>query len=144
MGQWAIQFEETIFLQSHGTSMGSAFAPSVAGLYVHSVEMKKILNSGNPYFTNIITWKRYIDDIFIIRQGTSAEVALFMLWFNNIDPHLRFTHTVSNESLIFLDLEIQVDNNKLVTVTHYKPMARNTLLHFNSFHPRTLKENLPF
>ena len=55
------EFEGQLFLQSHGTSMGSTFAPSVAGLYVHHVEVNKILTDINPFLASIAIWKRYIE-----------------------------------------------------------------------------------
>ena len=138
------EFEGQLFLQSHGTSMGSTFAPSVAGLYVHHVEVKKILTANNPFFTSVALWKRYIDDVFVIWHGTEVEALSFVDWLNNQDPYLHFTHNMSREHLVFLDLDIKATEGRLKTTTHFKPTARNTLLHFQSFHPRTLRENLPY
>ena len=42
------QFEETIYLQTHGRPMDSTFAPSVAGLYVHHLETNCILHESDP------------------------------------------------------------------------------------------------
>ena len=138
------QFEDTLYLQKHGTSMGSSFAPSMAGLYVHSLEHTKILVETNPFFENIIIWKRYIDDVFVIWRGEVREGLSFMEWLNILDQNLKFTHTVTHNHLVFLDLEIDIHNGGFKTTTHLKPTAKNTLLHFNSFHSRPLRENLPY
>ena len=61
------------------------------------------------------------------------EAVDFMIWMNDQDRFLRFTNTLSKEKLTFLDLDISV-----------KESARNCLLRFDSYHPRHLRENLPF
>ena len=76
------EFEEQIFLQTHGTSMGSTFAPSIAGLYVHYLEVGKILCETNPFLSKIKLWKRYIDDILVIWRGTECEAGAFAAWLN--------------------------------------------------------------
>ena len=44
------EFEGELYLQTHGTSMGSTFAPSIAGLYFHLLETEKILTAHNPFW----------------------------------------------------------------------------------------------
>ncbi|KAJ1160350.1 hypothetical protein NDU88_000852 [Pleurodeles waltl] len=43
------KFEDSFFLQTQGTSMGSTFAPSLACLYVDHIERHTILHEDNPY-----------------------------------------------------------------------------------------------
>ncbi|XP_078520483.1 uncharacterized protein LOC144785472 [Lissotriton helveticus] len=138
------QYKQTIYLQSHGTSMGSTFAPSLAGLYVHHLETNKILHPGNPYRNNINTWKRYIDDVFVIWNGDHQSAVDFLVWLNNQNAFLKFTSTISAHSMVFLDLNVYTEKGKLKSKTHFKPTARNCLLRYDSFHPRHLRENLPY
>ena len=138
------KFEDVYYLQTHGISMGSTFAPSVAGLYVHSLESKVILTVNNPFLHHIQEWKRYIDDILVIWKGNEGHVHSFMGWLNSQDPFLRFTHTISHKQLVFLDLLITPKDGGLKSITYEKPTACNNLLHFSSFHPRHLRTNLPF
>ena len=138
------RFEDDYYLQVHGISMGSTFAPSVAGLYVHSLESKTILSVENPYVHHIVVWKRYIDDILVIWKGDLNQALSFFGWLNTQDPFLRFTHTVSKDELVFLDLLITPKDGGLKSITFHKPTSCNHLLHFSSFHPRHLRLNLPF
>ena len=138
------EFEGTIYLQTHGTSMGSTFAPSLAGLYVSNLEHEHILSATNPFRENIRVWKRYIDDIFVVWRGSERLARDFLVWLNHCNAFLKFTQEIGQSCLVFLDLNIYVDGNLLRTTTHTKATARNCLLRFDSFHPRHLRENLPF
>ncbi|KAJ1197149.1 hypothetical protein NDU88_001011 [Pleurodeles waltl] len=67
------QFEDLLFHQTRGTSMGSNFAPSLACLYMFDFESRFILPDTNPFQANIKLWRRYIDDILIVWQGSLSE-----------------------------------------------------------------------
>ena len=138
------QYEDSFYLQVHGTSMGSTFAPSVAGLYVHHLETCKILSDVNPYLTQIKLWKRYIDDVLMIWSGTEEDARKFLAWLNNQDAYLKFTSCLDKSNLVFLDLNLSVSQGMIKTDTHFKPTARNSLLNYKSFHPKHLRDNLPF
>ena len=71
-------------------------------------------------------------------------VPSFITWLNHLDKNLRFTYTMSTQSITFLDVVFTSEEGKLVTSTYKKPTDKNNLLEFNSFHPRTLRENLPY
>lgn len=59
-----MKYETNWYLQQVGTAMGTAAAPSVAGLVVGKWEEETILNpQSNPFFEKIKLYKRYIDDI---------------------------------------------------------------------------------
>lgn len=68
----------------------------------------------------------------------------FITWINSCDRNLKFTHTMDSESIVFLDITITKENNRLETKTCQKPTSKNNLLRFESFHPRPLRENLPY
>ncbi|KAJ1177455.1 hypothetical protein NDU88_002710 [Pleurodeles waltl] len=137
------EFDKNFYLQIQGTLMGSTFAPSLACLYMDHFEKEMVLTEDNPFFDNIKIWKRYIDDIFLIRKGTKEEATAFVTWLNALNPFLRFTSTMGDPAISFLDLLITEKNGLLKTEVYYKPTDRNNLLQFHSFHPRSLRENLP-
>ncbi|XP_078533257.1 uncharacterized protein LOC144819159 [Lissotriton helveticus] len=91
--------------------------------------------STNPFSSSIGLWRRYIDDIFLIWKGDVQSLDQFFMWVNTLDPYLKFTHCFNKQEVVFLDLVIR---------THHKPTAKNNLLEFSSFHPRPLRENLPY
>ena len=76
------------------------------------------------YF-HIKLWKRYIDDVLMIWSGEHTEAEAFCSWLNEQVPHLKFTHTIDNERLVFLDLNLFVENGSIKTNTHTKPTAIN-------------------
>ncbi|XP_072010737.1 uncharacterized protein [Engystomops pustulosus] len=49
----------------------------------------------------------------------------------------------STTAVDFLDLKISIENNHLCTDLHRKDTATNSLLHFQSFHPKHLKTGIP-
>ena len=53
------EFNNNFYLQKQGTAMGTKMAPSYANLFMGKLE-EKLKDK------NIHTWKRYIDDKFII------------------------------------------------------------------------------
>ncbi|KAJ1152675.1 hypothetical protein NDU88_005450 [Pleurodeles waltl] len=120
------------------------FAPSLACLYMYQFEKLFILPTDNPFFDHIKLWRRYIDDILIIWQGPLQIIDVFTNWINTLDPFLRFTAHVSTTQVPFLDLMIQILNGKLVTDTYHKSTDRNSLLLYDSHHPKALRDNLPF
>ncbi|CAH2222342.1 Hypothetical predicted protein [Pelobates cultripes] len=54
------------------------------------------------------------------------------------------TSNIDDKSVQFLDVEILIINHKLEYKHFTKPTDCNTILHFESFHPRHLKESLPY
>lgn len=68
--------------------------------------------SENTDFKSLCWWS-YIDDIFMIWQH--RENAL------NCHPTIKFTAEYSNQSVIFLDLKVIKQDNKLITDLFTKP-----------------------
>ncbi|KAJ1131352.1 hypothetical protein NDU88_009689 [Pleurodeles waltl] len=88
------KFEDSFFLQTQGTSMGSTFAPSLACLYVDHIVRHTILHEDNPYRDQIKLWKRYIDDVLLIWTGSKEEAQEFAVWLNGANPFLTFTMNI--------------------------------------------------
>ncbi|KAJ1115184.1 hypothetical protein NDU88_003410 [Pleurodeles waltl] len=137
------KFEDSFFLQTQGTSMGSIFAPSLACLYVDHIERHTILHEDNPYQDQIKLWKRYIDDVLLIWTGSKEEAQAFAVWLNGANPFLTFTMNIGDKKLPFLDLLIYEQDGGLATEVYYKPTDCNNLLQYQSFHPRALRDDLP-
>lgn len=136
-------FNKRFFMQIKGIAMGSARAPSITNLYITPLEKTKVLNLNNPFFVNIIFYKQYINDLFIIyRDETSLKV--FMNWTNTIDPSIKFTSCVEQWEIPFLDTTVYNDDKSRLAFRPYKKTTdRNTYLHYRSFHPAHTQNNLP-
>ena len=139
-------FQDEYFLQRRGVAMGSPMAPNYAGLYVGFLEKTKILSTiNNPFFDNIILWKRYIDDVFLLFRGTNEQLNDFFAFVNSCSDHLKFTMSCDSLSLNFLDLLItRGEDGILYTDLYTKPTDRNSLLRAESCHPLPLKNSLPY
>lgn len=122
MKENVFKFEDDLFLQVSGTSMGSVYAPSLANLYVHAFEEEHIFNVNNLFQTSIRVWKRYIDDIFVVWRGSEESIQQFLLWLNSRNPFLKFTVEFNKSHLAFLDLLITSTPSGLSSELYRKPM----------------------
>lgn len=89
-------FSGRIFHQLQGTAMGSPCAPSYANLYLGWWEFSTVFGDFPPEGVDHVgLWARYIDDIFVIWQGSSQN---FLISLTNLTPtmwvsisHLKLT-----------------------------------------------------
>lgn len=62
----------------------------------------------------------------------------------NSNPYgISFTHVVDNTSLVFLDLDLQIEEGSIISKTHFKPSAGNSYLHAKSHHHPKWIRNIP-
>ncbi|XP_041422404.1 uncharacterized protein LOC108719286 isoform X1 [Xenopus laevis] len=136
------KFEKQYFLQRTRTAMGSKVAPAYANSYMHVYENECILS--HPAFRQYgAFYRRYIDDIFYIWSGPTIELEKMVDQLNTMETPIRFTLKYNTSSMEFLDVRIYKGETKLETCIYVKPTDRNTLLHYQSCHPRHLLESLP-
>ena len=91
------EFDEKFYLQIQGTAMGTKMAPAYANLFMGRLEAQLI----NQAPESIHTWKRFIDDIFIIWTGKTEEFEKFMSDINQIHSTIKFTYEISDTELTF-------------------------------------------
>ena len=85
-------------------------------------------------------WKRFIDDVLMLFNGTQEECAEFVTWLNSIMPGvIKFKYEYSTEMVEFLDLKIFVENGRLETDLFIKPSNLQLYLDFFFEPPRTLQ-----
>ena len=130
------EFNEEYYLQIQGTAMGTKMAPAYANLFMGRLEPQLISHAAK----HIHTWKRFIDDIFIIWTGTTEEFEQFMIHLNQIHPTIKFTHEVSENELTFLDITLYKGDrfkstNTLDLKTHIKETNKQLYVHSKSYHP---------
>ena len=82
--------------------MGTKMAPSYANLFMDRFE--RAFLAQEPILP--LVWKRYIDDILCIWTGTRSELDGFLDRLNKAHRTLRFTWSISNERIEFLDLNL--------------------------------------
>ncbi|XP_056425917.1 uncharacterized protein LOC130367520 [Hyla sarda] len=134
-------FNDEFFLQTSGTAMGTNVAPTYANVYMAVLEEKSVYAS--THSSHVLGWWRYIDDIFLIWSGSEIELTLFHQYLNSIDPNISFSLTSSTTRVNFLDTNVTIMGDKLVTSLYTKPTDCNSVLHYSSCHPRSMVRSLP-
>ncbi|XP_047140134.1 uncharacterized protein LOC124815449 [Hydra vulgaris] len=133
------QFGEQHFHQRYGTAMGSRIAPPYANLFMGILDTEITNNFPN----NIKFYKRFIDDLFFIFNGTAEELERIQIFMNGLHNSIKFTFRSSPYTIDFLDLTISKDSRgMLCTKLYRKPTDTMSLLHFESSHPRHQKLGL--
>ncbi|XP_077137152.1 uncharacterized protein LOC143796543 [Ranitomeya variabilis] len=137
-------FKETIYLQNQGTAMGAAFAPSYANLFLGSWERSIFFTRPIAFIEKILFWTRFIDDIFLLWQGTEQDLLAFLDILNDNKINVKLTCKYSQTNVEFLDVVVSKGtNDRIETTVHRKEMAVNTLLHASSSHPQPLINGIP-
>ena len=84
----------------------------------------------------IIFYRRYVDDIFIIFDQRRINIDRINNHLNKTITHLDFTYTIEeNNTITYLDLNIQRDVQDLSLSIHRKPKQTDTTIHYTSNHP---------
>eukprot|EP00111_Clytia_hemisphaerica_P009129 TCONS_00026815-protein len=134
------RFMDKHYLQKSGTTMGGRYAPQYANLFMGKIETQII----NEFTNNVLLWRRFIDDIFIIFKGNNEELAELKSYMNLLHPTIKFTFDQSPTTINFLDVQITISNNQFSTSIYRKPTDRSQLLHFESNHPLHTKEGIVY
>ena len=130
-------FNNRYFKQIKGVAMGTIVGPSIANLYIYTLE-KKWLNIHSP-----LLFSRYIDDLFIIlfsRDKLQETITSLQNSFDNLK--LNIEH---GEEVVFLDLKIKINKivNRLDFNLFIKPTNTFSYLLTNSNHPAHIFKNIP-
>ena len=104
------------FHQISGTAMGTKLATSYANLFMTKFEQNHVYT----YHLQPTLWKRFIDDIFMIWPHGKNSLLEFIKHLNTVHPTIKFTSTISQTEIAFLDLIIYIRGNKLYTRLHTK------------------------
>ena len=123
--------------------MGTICAPSYANIFMNHIEKKYIY----PFLQGLsLIYLRFIDDIFFIWTGTKKQ--LTNCWNNLNKKHnsIKFEYKISQTCITFLDTKASIQNKKFTKVTkiYRKSTDRQNLLHIDSEHPKSLKDNIPY
>ncbi len=135
------EFDNKYYLQVHGTAMGSPFAPNFANIFMHNCE-SKILTTAPEQKTPLV-WKRFIDDIFLVWTHGKESLLTFLNHCNQCFPTIKFTAEHSLQETNFLDTTIYFNEGGILESTLFvKKQDICTLLHNNSFHPKSCKKGI--
>mmetsp|Transcript_40948 Transcript_40948/g.85450 ORF Transcript_40948/g.85450 Transcript_40948/m.85450 type:complete len:573 (-) Transcript_40948:730-2448(-) len=143
---------EGSFLQKIGTAMGTSFSVTYATIFMIWLETPII----NEFQQQIVLYKRYIDDIFLIWSGSSAELCRFREKLGNANENIKleWQSTPSAEDAVnpakfdqhqhrqvnFLDLDITIvysqASAEFAFKVYRKPGTAYAYLPYGSYHAR--------
>ena len=130
------KFGDKYFKQIFGCSMGKVFSPTYANIFLADWERDLFYDSDQIKF-----YKRFLDDGFMIYQGSMDELLAFLHRVNNHDDSINVTWQISAESNTFCDVTVFKGNrffhHKILdTKLYVKPTDTHELLDKTSYHPR--------
>ena len=129
------------YLQTGGTAMGTSLAPNYANLFMDRFETKAL--AGFPL--KPLTWKRFIDDCFMVWTHGEESLKNFIEYLNSLHPTIKFTHEMSYTHIDFLDTTVKFDSNRgLITTLFNKPTDTHLYLEYSSAHPQSVLTKGPF
>ena len=135
-----LEFNGQLYLQIHGTSMGSRVAPSYSNIFMHIFETTHLPNAPiKPYL-----WKRYIDDIFAIFTCTDDELKSFHTWLNSLHSTIQFSCEENSNGIPFLDCFVSIDQNRIKIRPYTKKTDTKQYINPTSCHPYHIIRSLPY
>ena len=133
-------FDGFFFSQQVGVAMGAKYAPSLANLFMAEWEDKSVFRDQR---SQLIFYRRYIDDIFLIWQGSETDLKVFLEVLNNNVNNIKLEYVISACSVNFLDVTIERCNDRLKTKVYFKSTDRNSYLSIRSGHHPAWIKNIP-
>ena len=152
-----------LWQQLIGVAMGIHPAPAFANIYLAkrlNIQITKLAEKygekGNSAF---LLFKRFLDDLIQIFQGSTKQLHTLFEEINKIHPTLKFTmsHTsIKDEpleercnceetnSIPFLDTSLSIENGRVEVDLYKKETDRNQYLLPSSCHPKTTSKAIPF
>ena len=120
--------------------MGTICAPSYATIFLGFFETKYIY----PYIRGKCKlYTRFIDDIFLLWNGTEKELLDFVKKLNKAHPTIKFDLKYSKTEINFLDTVIYKNQQgALHTKIYKKPTDYPSYLHGRSEHPCSTKRSI--
>jgi hypothetical protein len=158
-----MEFNEEIWKQEIGASMGSRPIPPYANIYMAKKidnEIKRIAEELNGEGANPMKLlKRFLDDLFSVWYGSSKDLHRLLQRMCEIHPNIKFTmkHTtniheepsnkcdcVEENSIPFLDTSLSIEDGQIIVDLYKKPTDRNQYLLTNSCHPPDCFTSIPY
>lgn len=123
--------------------MGSPAAPSIAKLFMATLEPSHICNPEIiPYYSHISYYSWYIDNVILLYDNKDSLVE-FSEWLKKIHLAIIFFLKHHDWAIAFVDVVVYKDHkHKLAVHLDIKPTDKNSCLNYGSFHSIELRKNL--
>ena len=143
-------FKNRYFHQICGTVMGTPLAVNFANLFMAKFEEDMLQEYERIHKERPAMWIRFIDDIFIILEGSMDCLNKFIQFTNSFarekgyKSSITFKHATSTKSVDFLDTTVNLQpDGSLASTLFNKPTASHQYLHQKSYHVSHAKNSLP-
>lgn len=127
-------YQGQMFWQKRGLAMGVACAPVLAQLYLAYQEEKRIKVA---HRNGLTFYGRYIDDIIASYDSTMNHTTLERL---TEDPHLEIEWSDECNKVPFLDTEVFIEEEKVLTKVFQKQLNHYQYIPWDSAHPTIVKK----
>ncbi|CAF1451867.1 unnamed protein product [Adineta steineri] len=144
--QTHFHYNENIYLQHNGVSMGSPLGPLMADIFLVNLE-KKLMDE--LYANGVEYYRRFVDDTFIITKKDANEKKIQAI-LNSFDEAVQFTYEPASKidhSICFLDVKITPQSKKTHSLSWFetniyrKDTFTGSILKYSSFVPLEYKQN---
>ena len=125
-------FANENLLKTNGTAIGASSSCSYPDMAAPSID-QTVMEQKETAFPETLYFGRYRDDCLVLRDGTDEKLQEL---YNSLNPDLKFTMEIGNQSICFLDLRISIVGNKLTTTVYSKPTDSHLYLHADSCHKK--------
>ena len=143
-------FKNRFFHQVCGTAMGTPFAVNFANLFMAKFEEDMLQEYERVHKMRPAMWIRFIDDVFIIWEGSMEDLNKFIQFANNFAREkgyrssITFKYATSTKKVDFLDTTVSLQSDGSLGSTLFnKPTASHQYLHQKSYHVSHAKNSLP-
>ena len=109
-------------------------APNYANLYMAYLEANHVFKLPHQ----LMYYRRYIDDIFMVYQHPIATLEDFQAKLNSIWPMIKFTFDCSSTQVTYLDINVIKQGNRLLVQPYFKPTNTFSYLLPSSYHHKAV------
>ena len=139
--QTFFEFNNQLFTQNYGITMGAPSSVKLANITLHK-HLQKITKKFTGTLPTLQV--RYIDDIFGLFNGSLETLTEWVQYLNNSHNTIKFTMETSESQIPFLDTLVYIHDLKIKTKLHIKPTDKKQYLHYNSEHVQHVKKGIPY
>ena len=122
-----VEFNNKIYQQVWGVSMGSKCSPGLADIFMAGFESSFLNGIPARLKEKMTFFKRFLDDIFIIWSGSQTEFEEFFALLDNHHRNIKFTcePDFENQTATFLDVNVSLANGVTRTDLFVTPTSAN-------------------
>ena len=111
-------FANEYLLQTNGTATDAPSFCSYIDIAVASLD-QAIMEQKEIAFPEILYFGRQRDNCLVLWGGTDEKLQELYIFINTLNPDLKFTMEIGNQSTCFLDIRISIVGNKLLDIRSY-------------------------